>query len=607
MLNPIKKIILFILIFCFILNPTNVFAAPLQNTDYILPKCEEISQPQLRVDLNRILEEFIADETNIEFGAIVNRQWHNLNVDSAMDSEIDKAVDAISGNTDWINKFKSSWSSSKTEELTNQVTEIAFNSPALKSKFNQVSQNVASEISDQLEIASAKSSSYAIDCLQKFVNRQYSQTFVDIFSQKINASVPDSQESTGNIKSNNIQFINQHKFGFAGGAVLALSITGKRIAKTISTRIFSQIGERILGRIGSTVIPFVGETVGALMIANDIYQSLDGALPEIKKSLKSPEVKQIFKEKITNTVEEQIRAESPQIARELSNDIYAKWLDFQKDYRETLSLAEELPEFKSILAKTTDLSKISLLLDTTLNSTGRSQLVTSIQEGTFEQALSLPEISYKILENTHSLPVMVEWANLAGNQIKDVVELEIYKHLSPQDLERQLLIEIISLQDSMAIAKISLLDIGFIRKLLTISKHNLLSLADKLTAGDLQHLAGYLGELNQPQINQLVKFLLNNNSSIINNSDVMADITRSGDMNAAIKFWETPKNITSTFNGILKVLAGAIPWHLFLDRYGISFTMSLIVIPSLVLVFVFAILLYQLRKYFKPQNTQVNP
>ncbi|MEB3219424.1 MAG: hypothetical protein VKN72_24750, partial [Nostocales cyanobacterium 94392] len=163
------------------------------------------------------------------------------------------------------------------------------------------------------------------------------------------------------------------------------------------------------------------------------------------------------------------------------------------------------------------------------------------------------------------------------------------------------------LQDKMAIAKISLLDIDSIRKLLTISKHNLLSLADKLTAEDLQHLADYLEKLNQPQINQLVKFLLNNNSSIINNSDVMADITRSGDINTAIKFWETPKNITSTFNGILKVLAGTISWHLFLHRYGISFTMSLIVIPLLVLVFVFAILRYQLRKYFKPQNTQVNP
>ncbi len=603
MLYLIKKIILFTLIFCFILNPINVFAAPMQNADYIITECEDISPAQLRVDLNRILEDFVADETNIDFGKIVNRQWQHFNIDSVIDSEVDRAVDAVSDNTNLINKFKSSWSSSKTEKLTNQVTEIAFNSPRLKSKFNQVSQNVASEISDQLELASTKSSSYAIDCLQNFVNKQYSQTFVDIFSQKINASVPDSQESNASLEPNT-ELINRHKFGFAGGAVLALSTTSRRIAKTIGTRIFSQIGERILGRIGSAVIPFVGETVGALMIANDIYQSLDGALPEIKKSLKSPEVKQIFKEKITNKVEEQIRAESPQIARELSNDIYAKWLDFQKDYRETLSLAEELPEFKSILAKTTDLSKISLLLDTTLNSTGRSQLVTSIHDGTFEQALSLPEISYKILKNTHSLPVMVEWANLAGNQIKDVVELEIYKNLSPQDLERQLLIEIISLQDSAAIAKISLLDIDSIRLLFTISKHNLLSLANKLTADDLQHLASYLGELNQLQINQLVKLLLNSNSSIVQNSDVMTDIIHSSDMNAAIKFWETPKNQISVFNGIFKVFAGTISWHSFTNKYGISIAVIIIIVFLLA---VLSIILYlQLQKYFTTKNIEVN-
>lgn len=176
-----------------------------------------------------------------------------------MDSEIDKAVDTISDNTNLINKFKSSWSPSKTEELTNQVTEIAFNSAALKSKFNQVSQNVASEISDKLEIASAKSSSDAIDCLQKFVNKQYSQNFVNIFSQKINASVPDSQESNTSLELNT-ELINSHKFGFAAGTILALSFTSRRIAKTIGTRIFSQIGKRILGRIGSAVIPFVGET-----------------------------------------------------------------------------------------------------------------------------------------------------------------------------------------------------------------------------------------------------------------------------------------------------------------------------------------------------------
>ena len=608
MLNLIKKIILFVLIFCFTFNNTNVYAATIsQDKNYILPKCEEINQPQLRVDLNRILEEFITDETKIDFNEIVNRQWHQLNLNSVIDLEIDNAVDAISNNTDWIKKFKSSWSPSKAEELANEVAGIAFNSSVLQNKLNQVSNNVASEISNQLEIASAKSSSYAIDCLQKFINSQYSQTFVNVFSEKINASVPEYQDSNGFLKPNTLNIINQHKFGFVGGAVLAVAVTkriSQKITKTIGTRVFSQVGERIMGRIGSTVIPFVGEIVGGVMIARDIYNSRNGALPEIKKSLKSLEIKQIFREEITNQVEEKVRTESPQIAREVSNDIYAQWLDFQKDYRETLTLAEELPEFKSILAKTSDISKISLLVGTTLNNTGRSQLVKSIQNGTFERALSLPEVSYKIL-NTHSLPVMVEWGNLAGSKIKDVVDLEIYKQLSPQDLDRQLLLEILSLQNSTAVAKILLLDIGSIHKLLSISKHNLMSLTSKLTANDLQYLADYLEELNQPQINQLVKFLLNN-PSIIQNSDVMAHMIHSRNMNIAIKFWETPLNLISTFNGILNIFRGAISLPLFIDKYGIAIALSFIIVP-LLLIAILSIWLYQkVRKFVKPQTNEVN-
>ncbi len=156
----------------------------------------------------------------------------------------------------------------------------------------------------------------------------------------------------------------------------------------------------------------------------------------------------------------------------------------------------------------------------------------------------------------------------------------------------------------MAIAKISLLDIDSIRNLLTISKHNLLSLADKLTANDLQNLAGYLRELKQPQINQLVKFLLNSNPSIVNNSDVMTDIINSSNMNAAIKFWETPKNQTSIFNAMLKVFVGSISWQLFTNKYGTPVALLIIIISLLA---VLAILLYQqFRKYFKPKNTEVN-
>jgi hypothetical protein len=600
-----KKVLLLLLSFCFVLNTTSVYAAPIpQGSDYTLPQCEEINEAQLRVELKHVIQEFLADETKIDFVAIVNRQWYSLNLDSVIDSEIDNAVNAVNNNAGFANRFKSSWIPSKAEELASDVTEIAFNSPALKGKLTQLSKNVAEEISDKLEVASAKSSSYAIDCLQQFVNRQYSQTFVNIFSKKIKASTPSSEEVLESLRPDTVQFINRHKFGIAGSAVLVTAITArvnKKIVSTVVNRIFQQVGERVLGRIGSGFIPVIGEVVGGLLLAGDLINSFDGALPEIQKSLKSLEVKQTLRKGIANTVEEEIRSESSQIAGEISNDIYAEWLDFQKDYRDTLSLAGELPEFQEILSKTTDLSKISLLVGIALNNMGRNQLVTSIQDGTFERALSLPEISFKILETSNSLPTVVAWTNLAGNQIDDVVKLELYKHLSPQDLDRQFLIEILSLEDDLTISKLSLLDVNSIRDLLAVSKQNLTSLSAHLSIDDLKRLAGYLRELEQPKVNQLVKFLLNDDPSIIKNSAVMAHIIQSHDINAAIRFWETSKSPFLALDGMLKILKGAISLNLVADKYGFPVLSLFIGLP----IFLFlALIIWFYNRWVKVKQIQ---
>jgi hypothetical protein len=603
-----RKLLLFLLPLCWLLNTTSVYAQPaFQATDYLPPQCEGIKENLLRADLNRTIQDFFATETKFDLPAIVDRQWQVLNIDGAIDTGIDRAVSMVNSNAGLVNKFKSSWLPAKAEELTTEVTEIAFNSSVLKRKLNQLSSNVAEEISDKLEVASAKSSSYGVDCLQQFINRQYSQAFVDVFSQKIQAAAPDSQNLVGSLRPDTVQFIQLHKFGLAGGAVFVTSKITKKITSKIISRATQQVGGRVLGRFGSTLIPVVGEVVGGVLLAGDLIKSFDGALPEIQKALKTPEVKQTLRQGITNTVAEELRTESLQIGREISNEIYAEWLDFQQDYRDTLALAGELPEFQELLAKNNNLSQISLLVGICLNNMGRNQLIAAIQNGSFERSLSLPEITYKMLETTHSLPILVEWTNLAGNQIADVVNLELYKSLSPQDLDRQLLKEILAIKDAEAIAKITILKVGDIRKLLTIAKPNLLLLAKDLSSEDLQRLAGYVGELERSEINQLVKFLLGDNSAIVKNTAVMAHMIQSRDINAALNFWETSVSIAALPDGMWKILTGAISWRLVSDRYGIP-VMSLFIGVPLLLLLVVAIWLYRqwlkIRRWFQKSQPQ---
>jgi hypothetical protein len=577
-----KRFLLFILPLFLLLNTASVYAAPsFPSTDYLPPQCEGIKENVLRADLNRTIQDFFATETKLDFTAIVDRQWQVLNIDGAIDVGIDRATSMVSSNAGLVNKFKSSWLPSKAEELTNEVTEIAFNSSVLKRKLNQLSSNVSEEISDRLEVASAKSSSYGVDCLQQFINRQYSQVFVNVFSEKIQDSTPDSQDLVGSLRPDTVQFFQLHKFGLAGGAIFVTSKITKKVTSKIINRVMQQAGGRVLGRIGSTLIPVVGEVVGGAMLAGDLIKSFDGALPEIQKALKTTEVKQTIREGITNTVEEELRSESLQIGREISNEIYAEWLDFQQDYRDTLTLAGELPEFQELLAKNNNLSKISLLVGVCLNNMGRNQLIAAIQDGSFERSLSLPEITYQMLETTHSLPSLVEWTNLAGNQIADVVNLELYKSLEPKDLDRSLLKEILNLKDADSIAKLAILKVDNIRKLLAISKPNLVLLSKDLSSEDLQRLAGYLGELERSEINQLVKFLLGDNSAIIKNSAVMTHIIQSREIDAALKFWETSESVTTIPDGIWNILTGAISWRLVGDRYGMVLISLFLGVPIL--------------------------
>lgn len=143
-----KRLLTWCLVFCLMLNNTIAYAAPIAEQVYHLPsKCEEISETQLRLDLNLSIQDFLEDQTNVNFGDIVHREWRTLKLNSVIDSEIDSAVLMVNDNAGLMNRFQSSWIPSKAEELANEVTEIAFNAPLLKEKLNQLSRNVSETLS----------------------------------------------------------------------------------------------------------------------------------------------------------------------------------------------------------------------------------------------------------------------------------------------------------------------------------------------------------------------------------------------------------------------------------------------------------------------------
>jgi hypothetical protein len=601
-----KRLVTLCLVFCLMLNNTVAYAATISEQTSNLPsQCENTTEATLRKNLELTIQDFLINQPDVNFDGIVDQQWKVLNLDAVIDFEIRKAALSVNNDTGIINRFGSSWVPGKAEELANKVTDIAFKSPSLKVKLNQLSNNVSKMIASQMEIASTKSSSYAMDCLRRFVGEKYSETFVDVLSNKVQVSEL-SADNMDSLNPNTNSYIDNYKSGLVGGGILATTaIVRKKVTGKIIDRVFQQVGERVLGRLGSGLIPVVGDIVGATLLATDVIKSFEGALPEIEKSLKSPAVKKTIQKEIVRMVEEEVRPKNSQIAREISNHIYSVWLEVRKDYQEVLKLEAEMPEFKEAIKTEADLSKISSIVGVIINKIGRDSLIISIKDGTFERVISLPEVSYKIIETTHELSTLVEWANLADNRIDQVVSLELYKHLSPKDLDRQLLSSILDIKDSSTTSKMILLDVNSIRKLLSISTQNLVALSVNLSSGDLKRLAGYLENMEQPQKNELVRFLINDNSSIIKNNGVMTYVVQSHEIDTAIKFWEEKESPLLLIDGIFKMARGAISWELIAEKFGIPMSLFFMSIPIILLISLFLIMgNWFYRQRLKTNQTQ---
>lgn len=132
----VNKVIAIFLIACLSITGTSgyAYAANYVGADYVPPKCENVNSTNLRTELTNIIQASFDQEVDIDIEKKVNSQWISLHLNDAIDSEIDKAADVVSRNTGVGAKIRSNWSKDKIKELTNEIVELAFDSPSLEVK-----------------------------------------------------------------------------------------------------------------------------------------------------------------------------------------------------------------------------------------------------------------------------------------------------------------------------------------------------------------------------------------------------------------------------------------------------------------------------------------
>lgn len=604
--TSIQVVVALVVIAALLLEHLPIHAEPLPQGRRDLVACTTVDEAHLLDDLNTVTQTVFADSlARIDLVSVVQRQWQALDMDKTLQRAVDEAITQVQNDTDLWATFLSGWSTDKAQQLTLAVANAAFAAPSFRAAMNQLSSAIAADIASQIGELSAESVSAGLYCLQTFIKGNYSQALLASFDEKVQSVAASSNVNTAELAPSLLQVIGQHSTALGGvGVIIAAHITRRivtDIAARISQRVAGRIAGRVLGRIGSTVIPLAGWIVGVGLIAYDIYDSLDGALPQIQESLKSPDVAAAIRAEIADSIEPELKLDLPAIARQIANDLHSQWLTVKRDIRVVLELAADSDAFADILQRTesrSDLAQLVAIVGAALPSLGRSGVIAAAESGALARLTALPADPSPIIAATGSLESAAAWGDVAGALLGDVITMELYKHLSPAEVDRWLLQRLLALGNRTVIERLALLPVDQIRTLLTVSPANLAALTSSLSPEQMRWLADTLAALDQAQRNALIAHLISEPQTLtlIQQVDLHRLLAAHEDLAAAIAFLNGPRDIMGLFNDTTALISGGASLRLFSIKYGWGVT-ALVGLAFVLLVLVMLRLIYGLAAW----------
>ena len=530
----------------------------------------------MRDELNRIAQAVFAEERDgIDVAAIVARKWSALNLDAVVNQAVAAATDQVMKETGLGDRIISGWSPEKAEELTRKVATYVFNSPRFRGAFKQLSIDITDDVLSEIRLVTAKSASSALLCVQSFIGDSMSPTMAALLQKQIQNRIDEALEAPDSDQTW-LDIAKGHPKILGGVGVIIGTQIAKRLGQRLAKQIAGKVVARILGRLGSVVVPLVGWVVGAGLIVWDLWSARQGSLPQIRDALQDAEVKQAIRAHVADQVSDELRRELPQLARAVSNDVFSNWQDFREKYVRVLRLAESNGRFRQILDNTStgDVERLADLVSVIESAFGLEQLERSLDLGEFERILALPEGVCNMLRDGVDPAETVAWADLAGEMLGEVIELELYRVASASDfIDREDLGAVLALEDAGLVQKFMLLDRGARAAIAGLSSQQVKPVLELLSAEDISFLAvELLSELEPQERNVVVDRILSAPALLaeLRVESVRAAILDSPNPGSALNYIiQKKKNApwvgkaVQMIAGIGPVLSGDLPWGLF--------------------------------------------
>lgn len=463
-------------------------AAEISRAEY--EACQARDDAGLRTAVIAIATDAITNGTKtIDYGALVDTQWRERNLDQIIDNRVDIAVTEITNETSWTDRLKTLADNEKAQQLATAVAERVYRSDAVKTAIADLASGVAKEVGKSIEFASTDATNTLLQCLKAFVGPRYGGAVASVLAGDASRSVNvDPNKASGKVSAGSV--LNESTGGLAGATIL---IVRRQLAN-----LAQRVGQRIVGSVLSRVVSVVAGGVGLVLIAKDLWDFRNGVLPIIATEMKSPATKVKVREELANTLATQMNDHIKEIAEATADQVIEVWQTFRRAHALVLQIADQNGDFRAFLDRVDpqSLPRLDEVVSILAASEGQDSILRRLQDGSLNQAVHLmPDKGLQIARETNSVATGLAWTALAGKRLDRVVDYELHRRMSTKGLTTGSLDRILDLNDRAAITKIAGVPAAARDALFSLDVTDLNLLLRSLSEDEIESLAGYLDGL----------------------------------------------------------------------------------------------------------------
>ena len=507
-------------------------AAPLTSLSDLADKCrvdnEEAFHGRIAAIARASLEKALK---KVDFAILINEQWRKHKLGPLIDAQVDRSIRQVRSETAWNKLIATLTNKEKAEQIAIAVATRVYRSDAFKKAVEALATDVGREVAATMELGAVDAALPAVRCVRAYVGSRYGAGIARMVGDdamrafELPNGGPVAQVGRG-------QIIVAGGEAIAGAVVLLIRRTAARMAR--------RIGQRVVGAVLSRLVSVVAGGIGVVLIAKDVWELRYGVLPIIAEEMKSESAKQTVKAELTKAIEEQMSAHVDELATRTADRILEVWREFREAHTKVVELAAKHPPFKAFLASVgrEQLPRVDRIVQIVLAKEGEAGVRSRLRDGTLDEAVKrMPDTALEIAADTGSLGAALEWRQLAGKRLDEVVRYEIHRLVRPAELTRAGLETLLALDDRLAIVRLARLDSERRLVLLALPEERLLKLARALSHAELAALSDYLQALGQEGRGQFVAAIADNphKMRLLADSSVRNSVLASTDQEAALE------------------------------------------------------------------------